>query len=94
MLKGTITGKGQITIPKEIRKKLNLTSGNKIEFFLKNGKIFIVPINNTLESLKGILPPPLKSVSCEEMNEAIRKGREKNLIKNNPTRKSTEYDRN
>jgi len=36
-----ITTKGQITLPIQIRKKLNLKDGDKILFMEKDGKIFI-----------------------------------------------------
>lgn len=36
-----ITSKGQITIPIEIRKKLNLKEGNKVIFLENNGKYYI-----------------------------------------------------
>ena len=36
-----ITSKGQITIPKEIREKMNLKTGDKILFFEENDKFFL-----------------------------------------------------
>ena len=36
-----ITSKGQITVPVEIRKKLNLKEGSKIIFLEKDGKYYI-----------------------------------------------------
>ncbi|MEW9082251.1 AbrB/MazE/SpoVT family DNA-binding domain-containing protein [Caldanaerobacter subterraneus] len=36
-----VTTRGQITIPKEIRKKLNLKEGDKVVFIEENGKIII-----------------------------------------------------
>ena len=36
-----ITSKGQITIPKDIRKKMNLKTGDKILFFEENDKFFL-----------------------------------------------------
>ena len=35
-----LTSKGQITIPQEIRKKLNLKQGDKVVFFEEDGKIY------------------------------------------------------
>ena len=68
----TITSKGQITIPSYIRKKLHLETGNKLEFMIKDSSFIVIPINNSLKSLKGILPKPKKSFSVEEMNETIK----------------------
>jgi AbrB family looped-hinge helix DNA binding protein len=36
-----ISSKGQITIPKEVRKKLNLKEGDKVLFVEENGKVVI-----------------------------------------------------
>ncbi len=67
-----VTSKGQITIPWEIREKMHLSSGSKLEFFCKDDYMIILPINKSLKKLKGILPKPEKALSCEEMNEIVR----------------------
>jgi AbrB family looped-hinge helix DNA binding protein len=67
-----MTNRGQITIPAEIRTKLRLNSGNKFEFLLKDDQIIMMPINKSIRNLKGILPKPDKSLSCEEMNSIIK----------------------
>ena len=36
-----LTTKGQITIPAEIRKRLNVQAGDKVVFLEVNGRIFI-----------------------------------------------------
>jgi antitoxin PrlF len=36
-----LTTKGQITIPVEIRKRLNVQAGDKVVFLEENGRIFI-----------------------------------------------------
>ena len=41
-----ITSKGQITIPRDIRDKMNLKAGDKIIFFEENGKIFLQNSNS------------------------------------------------
>lgn len=71
----TITSKGQLTLPKEIRKILNLHSGNKVEFILdSDGNVKMIPIKSSIKDLKGIVPKPNKVVSLDEMQEAIEKG--------------------
>ncbi len=69
----TITSKGQTTIPKEIRDKLNLRPGDRINFIIESdGKVYIQPLNIQVEELSGILHKPGREpVSIEEMNEAI-----------------------
>jgi AbrB family looped-hinge helix DNA binding protein len=72
MLQSIMTNRGQVTIPAEIRSKLNLISGNKLEFVLKGDQIVMMPINRSIKDLKGVLPNPKKSHSCEEMNDVIK----------------------
>lgn len=36
-----LTTKGQLTIPAEIRKRLNVQAGDKVVFLEENGRIFI-----------------------------------------------------
>ena len=55
----TLTSKGQLTVPKEVRERLKLKTGDKIQFMInKEGKIELSPIKARLRDLKGILPPP------------------------------------
>ncbi|NWF59443.1 MAG: type II toxin-antitoxin system PrlF family antitoxin [Fischerella sp.] len=69
----TITSKGQTTIPKEIRDKLNLRPGDRISFIVEaDGRVYIQPLNVHVEELSGILHQPGREpVSIEEMNAAI-----------------------
>ena len=68
-----LTSKGQTTIPKEIRDKLNLKPGDRIRFTVDSeDRVIVEPINKDLASLAGIFyDPNRKTVSIEEMNEAI-----------------------
>lgn len=51
-----VTVKGQIVIPKKIRKSLGITKGSKVAFIEKDGKIILQPLNKGyFESLAGIL---------------------------------------
>lgn len=47
-----VTVRGQITIPKEIRKKLNIKDGDKVVFIEENGKI--VMENSTMLALREV----------------------------------------
>jgi antitoxin PrlF len=70
----TLTTKGQVTIPKDIRELLRLHSGDKIEFFVKpNGEATIRPMSNTVDDVFCKLKNTnQKPVSVEEMNQAIK----------------------
>ena len=41
-----VTSKGQITIPRDIRVKMNLKTGDKLLFFEENGKFFLQNSNS------------------------------------------------
>ena len=71
----TLTSKGQVTVPAEIRKQLKLRVGDRLDFVLhEDGHLEIVPLRQELKSLKGMVPRPEKPVSLEEMDEAIAGG--------------------
>ncbi len=72
MSSATLTSKGQITVPRDVRKRLGLDSGDKIEFVeIEQGLFAIRPVIEDVRSLKGLLKKPDKSVSVQDMNEAI-----------------------
>lgn len=72
----TMTSKGQITVPKEVRDTLRLEPGDKVMFVaLPNGRATIVPRNRSIEELFGLLyDPDIPPMTIEEMNEAIAEG--------------------
>ena len=69
-----VTGKGQITIPTNMRNSLSIPIGSKIELIEKDSCIIVVPINNSLSKLKNSLPKPEKPLSAEDMDDIIRGG--------------------
>jgi antitoxin PrlF len=70
----TVTTKGQVTIPAIYRKELNIKEGNVVEFKLINGQLIVEPKANDVTQVFGLLKSK-KSVSLEEMEKAIEKGR-------------------
>lgn len=73
---GTITTKGQITIPKEVRDRLQLKAGSRVNFvFGRNGSVTLKPVKTDFRSLRGIIKSPLgRPITIKEMNEAIGRG--------------------
>jgi antitoxin PrlF len=69
----TITSKGQVTVPKNIRDQLNIQAGTQLDFTLNNdGTISVRPLNRTALSIVGILKRPGQKVgTIEQMNDAI-----------------------
>ena len=76
-MRATITSKGQVTIPAKIREALDLHEGDKIDFRIQEGGTLEVSVvGGTIADLKGILPPPRRRLSLEEMELAIGAGGE------------------
>lgn len=72
MSTSTVTSKGQITIPRDVRKALGIESGDKVRFNVDDeGRVFFVPVTVDVTSLKGIIPKPDKAVSVEDMRATI-----------------------
>ena len=70
----TLSSKGQITLPKELREQLKLQSGDKVEFLIQeDGRVELLPVTSSVTRLKGCVPKPKRVRSLEEMDAAIRK---------------------
>ncbi len=67
-----LTSKGQITIPVQVRKKLGIETGDRVDFIEESGRIIITPVTQDASKLKGIIKKPKKPVSIDKMNKAIR----------------------
>lgn len=73
----TMTSKGQITIPIEVRTALRIDAGDRVEFVRneQTGYYELVPLNISIKSLKGIVPKRGKPLSIREMNRIVRERR-------------------
>lgn len=70
----TVTSKGQTTIPKEIRARLHLQPGDRLEFVVEDdGRVMVLPATVDATELRGILKPPARPVTVEAMKQAMRK---------------------
>ena len=73
MSTATMTSKGQVTIPVEVRQRMGLDTGDRIEFVeIDGGGFAIRPAIDDVRSLKGLLRKPARKVSIEDMIAAIR----------------------
>ena len=75
MPQATLTSKGQVTIPVEVRKRLGLKTGDRVDFdFLPDGKVAIRTKKLPFEALRGFLRKEgQRRISIREMDEAIGK---------------------
>ncbi len=73
MAAATLTSKGQITIPVQVRTALGVDAGDRIEFVeTEKGQFAIMAANRSVRELKGMLRVKRKRpVSIEEMNRVI-----------------------
>lgn len=71
MPSATVTAKGQITIPIEVRNALGVDFGDRIDFIeIEKGRFLIIPATCSVQELKGLVSKPKRPVSIEEMNGA------------------------
>ena len=68
----TLTAKGQVTIPADIRRRLGLKPGDKVAFVEEDGKVVLVRQEHNIEAAFGLIKGKV-GVSLEQMDEAVRK---------------------
>ncbi len=74
MATATMTSKGQVTVPKQIRQRLRLKPGDRVAFRDRpDGTIEFAAEHVDLMSLKGILKPRRRGITAEAMHEAVRR---------------------
>lgn len=71
MASATVTSKGQVTIPADVRARLGLRPGSRLAFVPTAGGYEIHPETASIKDLKGAVPRPTQPVSIDEMNDAI-----------------------
>lgn len=76
MLNSSMTTKGQVTIPAELRERLGLKPGDKVAFVESGGKVILQRLENRVASAFGLIKPT-KSASLTNMEEAINQARER-----------------
>jgi AbrB family looped-hinge helix DNA binding protein len=72
----TLTSKGQITIPREVRERLHLKAGSRVDFIVEpSGQVVLKSLDRNFRSIRGIVSSRRKRpISIKEMNEAIVQG--------------------
>lgn len=73
-MEATVTSKGQVTLPSELRKRLGIQKGSRVRFSIPaNGPVEVEPVRYELEDLWRLAESgtkPKRVMSFDEMNEA------------------------
>lgn len=72
MRTSSMTRKGQVTIPVEVRRRLGLRRGDQVAFIDEDDRIVLKLIQNDVRAAFGLVKAR-RSVSLGQMEEAIRK---------------------
>jgi AbrB family looped-hinge helix DNA binding protein len=71
MTAATLTTKGQITIPIDVRRALNVEAGDRVEFVqIEPGRFEVIAATRSVRDLKGRFGKPGRTVTLEEMDAA------------------------
>lgn len=72
MTTATVSSKGQITIPSEVRQALQVKTGDRVEFVeVAPGRFEFMAATRSVTALKGMFGKRTKTVSIEDMHKAI-----------------------
>lgn len=72
MSTATVTSKGQITLPKDIRDDLRLKEGDRVSFEKIEGRYVLRPQNKDAMNLAGIFRrPEQEALTVEQMDAAL-----------------------
>lgn len=75
MPEATLTSKGQITLPIEVRQALGLRAGSRVDFVrTPDGSYELIPATGSVRALRGLLARPGDPVTLEQMQEAVAEG--------------------
>jgi AbrB family looped-hinge helix DNA binding protein len=70
----TLTSKGQVTIPKNVRERLHLRTGDKLDFRVEeDGTIRVYPVARKVSEVFGVLAEKAsRAYSTEETRDKLR----------------------
>jgi AbrB family looped-hinge helix DNA binding protein len=72
MSTSTLSTKGQIVIPSDVRADLGLDAGARVEFVKTEDGWLLKPATRPVTVLKGMLGTRAEPATVEEMNRAVR----------------------
>ena len=72
-MEAKLSSKGQATIPKAVRERLQINAGDRFKFFFHPDGVIILP-RIPAKRLKGSLPKLAKPVTAQQIDQAIETG--------------------
>lgn len=72
-LLSTVTSKGQVTIPAEIRRMLRVSPHDKVAFVVEKDQVRLARRGSVVAHTAGILKSEGQALSAEELREAAEK---------------------
>lgn len=69
----TLTSKGQITLPKQVREHFHLGEGDRLEFVIRSdGEVLVQPVAGSYRDLRGMVGRPGRpSLSDEALDQEL-----------------------
>lgn len=70
-ISATVSSKGQVVIPADVRKRLGLVQGSVLRFQMDDEGVRLLPATGDVRRLKGRIEPPAQAVSLQDMEATI-----------------------
>ncbi|MBX2998082.1 MAG: AbrB/MazE/SpoVT family DNA-binding domain-containing protein [Caldilineaceae bacterium] len=77
----TVTSKGQVTVPVEIRRALGLKAQDKLLFRIVDGKVELAPLPMSLADAYGSVPPLTQPEDFSSIRASAREERADRAVK-------------
>ncbi len=68
----TITQRGQVTIPAEVRRLLGVKPRDRVTFTIEDGEVRLAAVSFTLESVYGSVKPLRRPEDFEELSRMVK----------------------
>lgn len=74
-ISATVSSKGQIVIPADVRKRLGLVQGSVLRFRMDDEGVKLLPAAGDVRKLKGRIQAPAQAVSLDDIEATIKQHR-------------------
>ena len=68
----TVTQRGQVTLPAEVRRLLGVKAKDKVIFSIEDGEVRVLPMEFTLETAFGSVKPKNRPEDFKALSRAVR----------------------